>query len=54
MGKWVCPCMGCQKARKQAFEDILEMLYVDNALSHNAWQVKQRYLDEFTTKSNHK
>lgn len=25
-GNWVCPCSGCQKARKQAFMEVLEIL----------------------------
>lgn len=25
-GDWVCPCTGCQKARKKAFKEIIEIL----------------------------
>jgi hypothetical protein len=50
MGKWVCPCLGCQKAKKQTFEDILDMLYENNDLSHNAWRVKEKYLELYGKK----
>ena len=49
-GNWVCPCTGCQKARKQAFEEILDMIYKDNDTWYNAWMVKQKYLEEFGKK----
>lgn len=25
-GDWVCPCTGCQKARKKAFKEVLTIL----------------------------
>ena len=25
-GDWICPCNGCQKARKRAFNDVLDIL----------------------------
>lgn len=26
MTKWVCPCNGCKRARKEAFQEILDIL----------------------------
>lgn len=26
MTKWICPCNGCKRARKEAFEEILQIL----------------------------
>ena len=23
---WVCPCNGCKKARKQAFDEVMELI----------------------------
>lgn len=25
-GNWICPCNGCKKARKQAFDEIIAIL----------------------------
>lgn len=51
---WICPCNGCTLSRKQAFEQILEMLYENNDLSYNAWRVSERYRDEFPAKPKRK
>lgn len=53
-GDWNCPCTGCQKARKMAFEDIIEMLYQDNDIWYNAYLIRERYKDEFPTKPKRK
>lgn len=25
-GNWICPCNGCKKARKQAFQEVVDIL----------------------------
>jgi hypothetical protein len=49
-GNWVCPCSGCGKARKQAFEEVLSILYENNDTSYNAWRVQQKYNEEYKTR----
>ena len=53
-GNWVCPCNGCTISRKQAFEEILEMIYEDNDIWYNAMRVRERYNEEFPAKTKRK
>lgn len=49
-GNWVCPCGGCKKARKQAYDEVMEILFENNELIYNAWRVSQKYHEEFSSK----
>jgi predicted RNA-binding protein YlxR (DUF448 family) len=50
-GNWVCPCSGCKKARKQAFDEILEILDQEPYdILHNVHLLREKIRDEYPTK----
>lgn len=34
---WHCPCNGCKKARKQALQEVHDILYKDRDIAYNAY-----------------
>lgn len=36
-GNWKCPCNGCKKARKQALQEVHDILYKDRDIAFNAY-----------------
>ena len=40
-GDWVCPCTGCQKARKKAFAEVLDLLNATGDIMYNVHMVRE-------------
>jgi predicted RNA-binding protein YlxR (DUF448 family) len=49
-GNWVCPCSGCKKARKQAFDEILDIINKDHDYPYHDYLIREKLRNEYPAK----